>query len=158
MTNDIADVMLKPGARAIVTSGVSPIGASFQENACSGYLGQHQSFTPPLSTRCPDPLTTFSAASANTLAYGSNCADFIQTLPSCSFPSQVRSDLNNTCKQYIITTFSYNGCVQAHKNEANFARPSWRLYLGAGYELWNNTHDVIKLLDPQGLTVDVATY
>jgi hypothetical protein len=27
MTNDIADVMLKPGARAIVTSGVSPIGA-----------------------------------------------------------------------------------------------------------------------------------
>ncbi|HVU06476.1 MAG TPA: hypothetical protein VHE10_01670 [Candidatus Paceibacterota bacterium] len=48
------DVYLAPGGRAIVSSGVSPLGASFQINKCSGYLNEIGAFTPALRNECPD--------------------------------------------------------------------------------------------------------
>ncbi len=47
-------VALAPGDRAIITTGVSPVGTSFRVNSCSGYLNQVATFTPALQMNCPD--------------------------------------------------------------------------------------------------------
>ncbi len=49
-----SDVSLSAGDRALITSGDSPIGTSFQVNACSGYLNETGTFTPALRMDCPD--------------------------------------------------------------------------------------------------------
>ena len=46
-------ISLEPGDSAIVTTGTSPVGISFKENLCTGYLGQFQIFVPSLEERCP---------------------------------------------------------------------------------------------------------
>ncbi|MBX4209404.1 hypothetical protein KW799_01795 [Candidatus Parcubacteria bacterium] len=48
------NVSLQPGGRAIITSGASPFGASFQVNSCTGYLNELGTFTPALRKECPD--------------------------------------------------------------------------------------------------------
>ncbi len=47
--NTLDPVSLSSGHTALIATGVSPVGASFRENKCTGYLEQFQSFAPPLS-------------------------------------------------------------------------------------------------------------
>jgi hypothetical protein len=35
---------------------------------------------------------------------------------------------------------------------------SWHIYLNAGKNLWNDSHDTIQLLDAKGLIVDTINY
>ena len=48
------DVLLPPGGRALVSTGASPVGFSFQINKCSGYFNELGVFTPGLRNECPD--------------------------------------------------------------------------------------------------------
>ncbi len=57
--NGASPVVLHPGDTAIISSGESPVGASFRENECVGYLTQHQTFVPSLSRNCPSPRDEF---------------------------------------------------------------------------------------------------
>jgi len=158
VVNSVQPIILKPGASAIITSGISPVGTSFRENICTGYLGELQSFTPELGTQCPSPYGALPITAENIKTYGDECIDYVNTLPRCHFPSSVPASLSPACRSFITNTFSYNGCVNTHRNEASFALSSWRVYLGSKTELWRNTHDVIRLLDEKGQTVDVLTY
>lgn len=157
--NSAGQVMLAPGATAIIISGVSPVGVSFRENICSGYLGKLQSFYPSLSyASCPDPSAVFPGTVDNLRTYGSNCLDYVRSLSSCEFPQDLPETLSPACRSYVTNTFSYNGCVQLHQHEPAFMRNSWRLFLNAQRGIWDDRHDVIRLLDAQNRTVDAVTY
>ncbi|HEV3245499.1 MAG TPA: hypothetical protein VG102_04015 [Candidatus Paceibacterota bacterium] len=147
-------IELPPGGTAIVTTGVSPVGTSFRENVCSGYLEQLQQYTPPMQTQCPSP----GDAAAQAGQYGQSCADYVSSIPFCTFPQHPSSDLSLQCQAYVQTTFSYNGCVAMHENDQNFASNDWRVYLDGSQELWSNAHDTIRLLDAQGEVVAVTSY
>ena len=152
--NAQTDVDLEPGQVAIVTSSVSPVGTSFRENECSGYLGQLQYFSPPLSTSCPDPSNEVALAES----YGPTCAAYVSSMSSCTFPQDLPDTLSLGCKEFLQDEFSYNGCVSEHASDAGFVSNTWRLYIGSPRELWKNDSDTIRLLDDHGQIVAVTSY
>jgi hypothetical protein len=152
--NTQTDIELAPGASAIVTTGTSPVGTSFRENECSGYLGQLQNYDPPIERSCPSPSDSVDQAAQ----YGQACADFISSLSSCQFPTSVPSDVTTACQTYVQNNFSYNGCVQTHQSDSGFASNSWRVYLDASRLLWSGSHDTIRILDAKGEIVAVTSY
>lgn len=156
--NTQGDIFLDPGSFSIVSTGVSPIGTSFRENACTGYLAGLQTFTPPLERSCPAPSDALPLTPENIRTYGEACYDFVQTIPSCTFPANTPPEISPACRIFLSNNLSYNGCVQNHKHESGFTRDSWRIYLNAGGELWRNTHDIVRLLDAEGRTVDMVSY
>lgn len=153
-----SDIYLEPGDSAILSTASSPVGTSFRENACTGYLASAQSFTPQLERSCPTPSGELPFSAENIKTYGESCVEFVETVSACTFPTRVPANLSSQCRLFLANNLSYNGCVQNHKHESNFARDSWRIYLNAGGELWRNSHDIIRLLDTEGRTVDMASY
>jgi len=158
--NPTLPIVLQPGDRAIVSTGLSPIGVSFRENECTGYLGQYQQFSPQLENNCPDALGEFNRfySTANALK-DDNCYNLVRTIPRCTSPSDESVGLSSACFALIDNYLSYNGCVAAHKNDVEFAaETTWRIYLGQTKELWKPSRDGIRLVDAQGKTVDLFTY
>lgn len=159
IVNTVSPITLSAGGTAVLTSGASPVGVSFQENVCSGYLGELRQFAPQISDECPAPKDSLPETADNLRAYGGSCFDYVASLSRCHFPgTQLPSNLVPACQSFIVNTYSYNGCVNAYRSQSSFRLPAWRIYLNRTSELWNNSHDVIRLLDAQGQTVDVLTY
>lgn len=156
--NRIEGVTLRAGIRAIVNTSHSPVGVSFRETMCTGYLAQFQSFTPQLANACPIPREVTPVTGGNLQQYGSECIDYIQELPQCYYPGSIPASLPASCRLYIANTFSYNGCVATFRSDRTFELDTWRLYLNSSVQLWGDRHDVIRLLDAEGRTVDVVTY
>lgn len=156
--NSLSDIVLPTGGSAIITSGPSPVGVSFRENECSGYLNELQRYTPSLSRQCPSPSESITETGAGLSILGSDCYDYVQQLSSCHFPQSVPGNLNASCRLFISDNFSYNGCVDTYRNSTSFEGSTWRIYLGSPVELWQNQHDIIRLLDANGRTVSVVRY
>lgn len=156
--NTLEPVSLSPGAQAVVFSGVSPVGGSFRENICSPYLGELQTFIPRLEGSCPSPADELPLTAEYISMYGGNCIDFVRTLPSCELPRELPATLTDSCRAFLTSRFSYNGCVNAQRDASGFTKDAWRLYVGASRELWLNDHDVIRLLDEESRIIDVYTY
>jgi len=157
--NEQKSMQLNPGASGTVVSGQSPVGTSFRENICSGYLNQMQEFSPRLEEKCPAPTEVLPLTAENLSTYGDTCIDFARTLPSCYAPLQsLTPELSMSCRNFLADKLSYNGCADMYRHRASFMENSWRIYLGASHELWRNSHDVIRLLDAEGKTVDAITY
>jgi hypothetical protein len=158
--NNVNSVSLSPGSSAYIVSGPSPVGVSFRESICTGYLAELQTFTPDLSRACPSPSDELALNAQNITQYGDACVDYAKSLAQCHFPGldQKPANITDACANFLLNRFSYNGCVYSHKNDTDFYAPSWRLYLASGVNLWRDTHDVVRLLDNQGRTVDVLTY
>lgn len=152
VVNTVKSVSLAPGETAIINSGISPVGVSFHENGCSGYLGQFQEFVPALDLRCPDPTREVRYDPAD-----DSCRWFLQSISPCTFPAQAQADVSPACFSAAASALSYNTCVNRHQLESGFYLPTWRLYLGSARPLWR-AHDVIRLLDESGRVVDVLTY
>lgn len=156
--NTVQPIYLEPGTSVFITTAASPIGTSFRENICSGYLSELQTFSPELSSECPAPSEALPMNADTLRIYGSSCFDYLNSLTQCHFPSTLPGDLSPACRSFISNTSSYNGCVNTFRNRIPFALPAFRVYLGLKSELWSNSHDVIRLLDAEGRTVDVLTY
>jgi hypothetical protein len=157
--NNVASVSLSAGSMAYIVSGPSPVGVSFRENICTGYLAELQKFTPELNLACPLASDELSLNAQNIANFGDTCIDYAKSLSQCHFPGlDTRPDVTDVCENFLLTRLSYNGCMYAHRNDSNFYSSVWRLYLASGVPLWRDTHDVIRLLDAQGRTVDVLTY
>jgi hypothetical protein len=152
------DIYLNQGAFAVIASGLSPVGTSFRENKCTGYLNGLHAFAPALPRNCPAPSEELPLTPQNIQTYGDACYDFVQTIPSCTIVRSVPPGVSPSCHLFLSNNLSYNGCVQANRHEREFLDNSWRVYLNSGGELWRNTHDIIRLLDSNGLTVDVIYY
>ena len=156
---NVEDVIaLVAGERAIVATGISPVGVSFRENSCTGYLDQFQGFSPAMSRNCPSPEDILPLTEENLRAYGEGCFDYIRELPACTTPLSPPSYISGQCAAYLQNNLSYNGCMNMNRWRPSFAGDTWRIFLNARGELWGNSHDVIRLLDSEARTVDVISY
>jgi hypothetical protein len=159
IVNNVVPVMLSSGETAYITTGASPVGVSFEENMCMGYLRELRTFTPDISSECPSPKDALPENAQTLQQYGSSCFDYVGSLSQCHFPgTALPSDLSPTCQSFIVNTYSYNGCVNSYRYNADFHLPAWHLYLNHATQLWGNTHEVIRLLDAQGHVVDSLSY
>ncbi|RJQ33424.1 lamin tail domain-containing protein [Candidatus Parcubacteria bacterium] len=156
--NTVGAIALVPGGSAIVSTGASPVGVSFQENKCTGYLGTLQPFVPALESACPSPTTAIPRTAENEMRLGASCFQYLSQLAPCTFPQNPPATLSPACRSEIQTKLSYNGCVNQNRNSSGFASGSWRVYLARGNPLWNVEHDIIRLLDGEGKVVNVLHY
>lgn len=162
--NETAPITLQPGERAIIASGRSPVGVSFRENACSGYLASYQNFVPSLSSSCPRALDDYERFYKGNEKSEFTCKDLVESISRCEIPD-TPSNLPSACYAFVDTYLNYNGCVATHANDRNFWGKTWRIYLGhyeknknEPQDLWEGENDTLKLLDAEGKTVDVYTY
>lgn len=146
-------IYLKANEKAVVTTGRSPIGTSFKLNICTGYFNQFQKFFPSLAEECP-------RLSENEIPinYPNACFDFVNNLSRCRMPTSVPFEVGNDCNNLINEKMSYRACAEGHKNDANFYKPEWRIYLNQGAEFWNNERDYIILRDKDGKLADEISY
>lgn len=149
MRGEIADerLVLSPLPTIfIINSGRSPVGVSFQVNKCSGFLGEYQTFVPPFEKSCPTINEILAKQNVPAGAVSADCTKFFDAMPRCSaLPESTPAE----CKSVLAEHAQYNQCVESFKNDADFNKPEWRLYLGSENSLWATTSP-IKLLDYDG--------
>lgn len=139
-------------------TGYSPIGNSFQINKCSGYFEQFQDFTPSIQKLCPLPREEFVFAESDPLRFGDSCLTYIENMSQCHMLLEALPiGFSSSCTLFITEKINYSSCVKNHKNDEDFFKPEWRIYLKRDSEVWNN-RDIIRLLDNNGKTVDVFSY
>lgn len=149
-------VLLPPDARALITSGRSPVGTSFRVNMCTGYLDQFQTYTPALRKECPRPEEELAKTNLST---ESACVKFVETLPRCRiYQGKFPADISSACKAFVSEKLNYNTCALAHKTDTGFYKNEWRLFLDQTNELWKKSGEIIRLLDEKGNTIDALSY
>lgn len=151
-----ASIALEPGDRLVIATGRSPIGVSFRENICSGYLEQFQDFSPPILKSCPSATLDLSKRN---LAGEASCVSFAARIDTCKTPlTGFPGDISNACLYYAQNDLTYNGCVALHQNERFFFTDIWRFYAGENKEIWSNKGGVVRLYDESGSLVDSLVY
>lgn len=163
-----SNIVLRPGEQAYIITGESPINGSFKENMCTGYLGMRENFYPALTNRCPSAREEFDRFFEGNSILDSGCYQRVNQAGTCRTPSD--SGVSSFCVSLIDKRLTYPGCVATHRYDAYFSTGPWRIYLGRTEltrthtktriygELWRQTREGIKLLDQNGLTVDLYTY
>ncbi len=151
--NETEALKLQGGDHLVVSTGRSPIGVSFHVNKCSPYLEQFQDFIPPLSDECP-----YVTYERNFGSLDGECQIFIQDIRPCETNTRpLPSHVAPSCKAFLDSTVNYNGCVATHKNDPDFYKKEWRIFLGKEKELWDKS-DTITLLDKGGKLIDALKY
>lgn len=151
-------ISLKPGERVVISTGRSPIGASFKVNKCAGYFEQFQDFSPTLRTSCPRPSDEFDRF-ANIPINDFSCENIVDRMQSCQMPLfALPIGTTNECSEFISANINYTGCVKNHRDDLDFFEDEWRVFLGRSEELWRIKRETIRLLDNEGKVVDTYTY
>ncbi len=153
------DIYLKPGEKAVIITGSSPIGTSFKLNKCAGYFEQFHEFTPELDTECPllrdEELPT-------SLINNDDCLDYIDRVSSCqtiiSIPYKYSFKLSSSCQDYVLQNANYKTCLENHKDDSDFYLPEWRVYLDRNEELWKKKRETITLYDSKNNIIDSRSY
>jgi hypothetical protein len=158
VVNASDNIILTPGTRATVISGRSPIGASFRENKCIGYFSSFQSFYPQLPQNCPTPSNELVSYYGPNYIRDTACIDYVDKVPRCQIMLSPPNSLSGACQSFMVQYLNYNGCVTAHRNDSDFLGDTWRIYLGRSSSMWRSRHEVVKLLDINGKTVDAFSY
>lgn len=171
--NVMERIILKPGERAIITSGgpgnVSPYKVvSFKENSCTGYLNKDYRFSGGLDKSCVRPGSEIGVSSLE-----NQCRDFISGLQSCYTPTiggldnqgrncqscvDGRDDLSNSCISFIKSHYTYAGCLINHLSDANFEGTTWHVYLYRPWEMWASSYETMYLYDASGNLVTKYSY
>ncbi len=151
-------IVLNPGDTAIISTGQSPLGASFRENECTGYFSQYQSFYPPLPQICPTPYHELQKFYGQNYLHDYTCINYVQNLNRCTLVAAPPANVSGACVTFLTNYLNYNGCVNAHQNDPNFKGTVWRIYLGRNQSMWRKNYEVVKLLDKNGKTVDMFSY
>jgi len=144
------------GEQITISTGHSPINYSFRINKCSPYLAQFKTFNPSLSTYiCPALRNEKLPLAPNAL--NDACLDYINYFPSCRVHVDSGNNLTDPfykqspeCQKFIINNTGYNNCSLNHKNDADFYKKEWRVYLGQSAKLWKTSRETIQLLDTDG--------
>lgn len=160
--NNDSDIFFEPGDQAYLISGDSPLNADgFHENACTGYLGEENTFYPWLSLNCPSPITEMEHL-GNIALDNDACYDFVRNLQQCRTVDSDAidaADLNNACERFVDHDLTYRGCVDNHQYDPFFDNVGyWWIYLGRNNDLWRTEREIIRLLDASGRVVDVIEY
>ena len=152
--NPVAAIKINGGDILTVSSGRSPIGVSFQMNACALYLEQFQDFIPQIKEPCPQPENDKGFFSLD-----GTCQRFVSQLPRCEANTKtLPAEISSSCKTFINAHVNYNGCVASHKNDNYFSSKEWKIFLGRTSELWAEPNDTITLLDNEGKIIDAVKY
>ena len=154
--NSTGAIFLNPGDRAIIITGRSPFGVSFRLNTCTGYLEQFQDFVPRLPLQCPRAVDEDYTTGINGL--NDACLDFIQTIRRCELKTTLPVALTSACREFVSSQLNYNSCVDNHRDEPDFLKTEWRIFLNRSDDLWKIKRETILLIDEKGQTVDSLTY
>ncbi len=158
IANTEDNILLTSGDTLYLVTGISPNGASFKVNKCSGYLGQFQTFVPYLSTNCPAPRNEDLSSIPKTTA-NERCFDYIDSMSSCRIQTETPPQyLGAECNNFISKKVNYPSCVETHKNDKDFYGNEWRVYLKRGQNLWKDRRETIVLYDNDGKIVDSLAY
>ena len=156
--NNDYPITLGPDSVVYISTGRSPNGGSFRINKCTGYFGQFQNFTPQLENSCPNPYDE-ALRNPQKTAGNTDCIDFINNLRECElYTGAIPPSAGSSCQDFIQNDLTYNGCVALHRNDPDFFKNEWRVYLNRQQELWQNNHDQIRLLDENGNLIASYTY
>jgi hypothetical protein len=151
-------ITLPANSRVYVITGRSPNGFSFRLNQCTGYFEQFQNFYPSLPLECPDPEDELVRRS-EVFSGNAACINYVKQLPRCYLSvNNLPQEIGNLCQSFVTNELSYNGCLNAHKNEPGFYKNEWRVFLNRDQEIWVNQYERIRLLDENGKTVSVISY
>lgn len=167
MVNYKEAVWLEPGATIYIISGQSPVGYSFRPNICSGYWSQFQKFKPSLRLECPKIIYELPAELPPT--FNDSCADYVRRMSTCKVHVDKSTDpevmvkdpyyqITAECRQFIDRYAGYNNCVNLHKNEPDFYKKEWRMYLGRTTTAWKTKREVIQLLDTNDKVIAQYSY
>jgi hypothetical protein len=146
-----SDINVKTGDTVSIYSSSAPF--NLRLNECIGYAAHVANFVPALPITCPymnqSQLQDFSGA----------CQSYIDTIGQCQTPalsgSQVPTN-DYACMNYIENNFTYRSCFNQHSADANFL--SNQVWVWTGSSPVNQYHDTVRLLDKNGLLVDLYTY
>lgn len=159
--NPEQDIFLAANDTMYLVTGISPNGASFKLNKCSGYLAQFQTFVPYIGGSCPSPRDENISAIPRT-GYNDACFDFIDRMPACRIQNDPlppgSQKWSAECTDFIYKKVNYPACIDAHRNDKDFYQNEWRVYLKRGETLWKNSREDIVLLDSEGKIVDEIKY
>jgi len=160
-TNPQQPIFLSPGDKAYVTTGRSPIGTSFRTNLCTGYFEQFQDFKPSLKNECPRIVNeeNFKIKISGPNALNDACIDFIERMRTCTINAKpLPLTMQYECSSFINSEINYQTCVTNHKNEEDFYKSEWRIFLNRDEELWKAKRETIRLLDADGKVIDSLSY
>jgi hypothetical protein len=156
--NSREDIYVHGGDTVYIVTGTSPIGESFRINRCSGYLTQYQKFTPYISNQCPSPTKEMGASIPDTVGNVS-CLDYIETLSSCRVPTgTIPNTWTYECRSFLETKLTYSSCINTHKNDKNFYKQEWRVYLSRSSPVWLSRRESLVLYDNVGKVVSTLSY
>ena len=152
------DIYLTSGDTVYLVSGLSPNGASFKINKCSGYLTQFQTFIPYVNNQCPrardEDLSIIPKSVQNDA-----CFDYIDSISQCKIQTEnLPIDWGFECRDFIQKKLTYPSCINTHKNDTDFYQPEWRVYLRRSYPLWKQKRENIVLYDSFGKIVSELKY
>lgn len=151
-------IKLSSDMRAVIISGPSPVGVSFRENMCTGYLQEFGQFNPSLSLQCPAASSELPKTAQNVSTYGASCFTHLERTPLCTRASHTPSEISAACSTFVQQTLTYTGCADRHRWRSSFLGGTWRIYLGGASNVWSDESDVLRLLDADGRVVDVLSY
>lgn len=156
ITNTKESIFLEPGGKAIITTGQSPIGYSFRLNKCTGYLEQFQDFNPSLPKECLYPKDENIPSGPG--GFDDKCLDYIDRLPRCEIVKTMPADLSSVCQEYLSTKVNYKSCVETHREDPDFYKNEWRIFLGRSDELWKDRRETIEISDQSGNLIKSVSY
>ncbi len=153
-----APVVIGPKNTVYVVTGRPANGTSFRVNKCTGYFEQYQDFRPSLKMECPrgaDEMLRY----PETLSGNDLCINYVERIGTCEYRSQgIPGNIGDACIDFIQNDLSYNGCITLHKDDPDFYRSEWRLFLKRDQEMYKNTRDRIRLLDENKKVVAEVRY
>jgi hypothetical protein len=151
--NKETPLIVNAGDEIIVSSGPSPIGLSFRQNSCSGYLEENHDFVPEIQRRCPRISTDVPSS------FSQSCRSYVQNIPQCTTGSSpIPKNLSAGCQDFINANINYNACIRSNQDNADFLSNTYRIFLGQASEIWQQPHDTITLRDKSGKIVDSISY
>lgn len=158
MLNAEENIFLTAGDTMYLVTGISPNGVSFKVNKCSGYLGQFQTFIPYLRNECPKPEDE-NLSSIPNLVINDACFDYIDSMPQCKIQTKpLPANWSYECTNFIYQKINYPSCINTHKNDSDFYKKEWRVYLKRSNSIWKIKKEKIVLYDEFGKIVDTIQY
>jgi hypothetical protein len=145
-------IRVASGTSLLVSFSASPVGVSFRENACSGYLRGTDPFVPPVEDGCPD-LSEY----PEWKSLDGTCQLLIASLPKCRVISPEHAgDMSSACGSFLRTKASYPSCM-ARVGDGSM-RPLWRIFISGRETFITESGGVVILKDDRGLVVDSLPY
>lgn len=146
-------LVLPPGGKVNIITGASPRGENFRANKCVAYFNQFHAFTPPLSSSCPRPRDE-----PGQDGFSDICFTYVRGLSSCKMILSPPLNIGNQCREYINNTVSYAGCIANHKQDTDFYKNEWWVYLARPDPMWSDVRDTITLKNDLGEVVKTYSY